>query len=188
MFKKKSLKYVERDEVKRQKFQDEVGAIAKENRVFVDESGVAHQMIHEYCWTQKGSEVIGERAGGKRGRTSVIAALNGEDINAPMIYSDTMNGALFLHWLKNILVPSLKKGQVVIMDNASIHKVKQVKEIIEKAGCSLMYLPPYSPDFNPIENYWAVMKSHIRKIRDNFTDINDAIIETLKNDKCHFNT
>jgi len=73
-----------------------------------------------------------------------------------------------------------------VMDNAAIHKVKQVVEIIEGAGCTLLYLPPYSPDFNPIENYWAVMKSHIRKIRDKFEDINDAIMETLKNTKCRF--
>jgi len=188
MFKKKSLKYIERDEVKRQKFQAEIEKIAKENMVFVDESGIDHQMIHDSCWTKKGSEVIGEREGGKRGRTSVIAALNGKDINAPMMYSDTMNGELFMHWLENFLVPSLKKGQVVIIDNASLHKVRLVKETIEEAGCSLMYLPPYSPDFNPIENYWAVMKSHIRKIRNKFTDINEAIIETLQNTKCHFNT
>jgi len=69
--------------------------MAKENMVYIDESGISHQMIHEYCWTEKGAEVIGERSGGKRGRTSVIAALNGENINAPMAYSGTMNGALF---------------------------------------------------------------------------------------------
>jgi len=116
-----------------------------------------------------------------------IAGLNGENINAPMAYSGTMNGELFLYWLINFLVVSLKKGQVVVMDNAAIHKVKRVREIIGEAGCSLMYLPPYSPDFNPIENYWAVMKSHIRKIRDKFDNIDAAIDETLQNTKRHFN-
>lgn len=118
----------------------------------------------------------------------MIAALHGENINVPMAYSGTMNRDLFVSWLQNMLVPSLQKGQVVIMDNASIHKSGLVKKMIEKAGCTLMYLPPYSPDFNPIENYWAVMKSHIKKIRDKFEYIADAIDETLKNTKCHFNT
>jgi len=184
---KKSLKYVERDESKRQSYLKEVERIAKEDLVYIDESGVSHQMIKPYCWTKKGTEVIGERSGAKRGRTSVIAALNGENINAPMAYSGTMNGELFLHWLKKILVVSLKKGQVVVMDNAAIHKVKQVREVIEAAGCSLLYLPPYSPDLNPIENYWAVMKSNIRKIRDKFENIDAAIDETLKNTKRYFN-
>ena len=166
----------------------EIAHITQENIVYIDESGVSHQMINEYCWTEKGSEVIGERSGAKRGRTSVVAALNGENINAPMAYSGTMNGELFLYWLKNFLAASLKKGQVVVMDNAAIHKVKRVREIIEDVGCSLIYLPPYSPDLNPIENYWAVMKSHIRKIRDKFESIEDAIDETLKHTKRYFNT
>jgi len=179
---------VERDEEQRQLYLQELEKIPKEDIVYIDESGIPHQMINEYCWTKKGSEVIGEREGGKRGRTSVIASLHGDNINVPMMYEGTMNGELFLYWLKNMFVHSLTKGQVVVMDNAAIHKVKQVVEIIEGAGCTLLYLPPYSPDFNPIENYWAVMKSHIRKIRDKFEDINDAIMETLKNPKRRFST
>lgn len=162
--------------------------IEKDRLVFVDESGIDHQIIQDYCWSKIGCEIIGERPGKQRGRTSVVASLHGENINVPMTYSGTMNGDLFESWLQNMLVPSLKKGQVVIMDNAPIHKSHRVKEIIEKAGCTLMYLPPYSPDFNPIEHYWAVMKSHIKKIRSNFQFIADAIDETLKNEKCHFNT
>jgi len=65
-----------------------------------------------------------------------------------------------------LLIPSLSKGQVVIMDNAPIHKNNRIREMIENAECKLLYLPTYSPDLNPIENYWAVMKKMIRKIRD----------------------
>ncbi len=97
----------------------------------------------------------------------MIAALHGENINVPMAYSGTMNRDLFVSWLQNMLVPSLQKGQVVIMDNASIHKSGLVKKMIEKAGCTLMYLPPYSPDFNPIENYWAVMKLSANDLENN---------------------
>jgi len=179
---------VERDEVTRNKYLKVVDLILKKNRVYIDESGIEHNMMMEHCWVKKGAEVIGEKEGGKRGRTSVIAALNEENINAPMTYSGTMNGALFLRWLKCFLVPSLTSGQVVIMDNASIHKVAKVEEIINDAGCSLLYLPPYSPDFNPIENYWAVMKSQIRKVREKFENIEDTIDSVLMNKKRYFNT
>jgi transposase len=164
----------------------EIEGIAADNLVYVDESGVDHKMIKEHCWTKKGTKVIGERSGKRRKRTSVLAALNGDEIKAPIRFSGTANSALFLYWLEKILVPVLKKGQTVIMDNCSIHKSAKVKELIEAAGCFLKYLPPYSPDFNPIENYWAVMKNNIKKIRHKFDDVVDAIDETLKNDKRSF--
>ena len=91
-----------------------------------------------------------------------------------------------MYWVEKFLVPTLKKGQTVIMDNASIHKSKKVEKLIEKAGCVLKFLPPYSPDFNPIENYWAVMKNNVKKIRHKYDDILDAIDETLKNTKRSF--
>ena len=152
-----------------------------QNIVYIDESGIDHNIIKENCWVKKGGKIIGERSGGRRERTSVLAALNGKEIKAPIRYSGTANTKLFLYWLENILVPVLTEGQTVIMDNCSIHKSLKVKELIENAGCFLLYLPPYSPDLNPIENYWAVMKNHIKKIRHNFDNIVDAIDETLRN-------
>ena len=185
---KKSLKYAERDESKRESYLQEIAHIAKDSIVYIDESGVSHQMINAYCWIEKGSEVIGERSGAKRGRTSVVAALNGENINAPMAYSGTMNGELFLYWLENFLAASLKKGQVVVMDNAAIHKVKRVREIIEEAGCSLIYLPPYSPDLNPIEQIFSKIKAHLRRLavrteRKLYNAIGKAI-DTVTSDDC----
>jgi len=154
--------------------------------VYIDESGVDHNIIKEHCWIKKGTELVGERSGKARGRTSVIAALHGEDINAPMTYQGTMNTMLFIYWVRHFLIPSLSKGQVVIMDNASIHKNNKVRELIESVGCKILYLPPYSPDFNPIENYWAVMKKNIRKIRSKCGNITEAIDTTLKSLKKHF--
>jgi transposase len=154
--------------------------------VYIDESGIDHNIIKEHCWIKKGTELVGERSGKARGRTSVIAALNGENINAPMTYQGTMNTALFLCWIETFLLPSLAKDQVVIMDNASIHKNNKVRELIESVGCKLLYLPPYSPDFNPIENYWAVMKKNIRKIRSKCDNITEAIDTTLQSLKKHF--
>ena len=166
----------------------ELASIPVDKQVYIDESGVDHNIISEYCWTQKGTEVIGERKGGSRGRTSVVAALNGDKINAPMSYCGTMNTDLFIHWIKYILVPTLSKGQVIIMDNAPIHKNKKIRFIIEQAGCRLLFLPTYSPDLNPIENYWAVMKNQIKKIRDQYDHMWDAIDSVLKNENRYFNS
>lgn len=93
---------------------------------------------------------------------------------------------VFIAWLKELLVPTLKPNQVVIMDNASFHKGKEIREIIENAGCKLIYLPPYSPDLNPIENYWAVLKKYIPTIKDKFGDLSDAIDGALNNPKRGF--
>ena len=183
---KKTLLYAERNEEARAKYLAEIEGLPAESLVYIDESGIDHQIIKENCWTQKGNKVIGERSGKSRERTSVIAALNGDEIKAPIRFSGTANTDLFLYWVEKVLVPVLKRGQTVIMDNCSIHKSLKVKELIESAGCFIKYLPPYSPDFNPIENYWAVMKKHIKKIRHNFDNFVDAIDETLKNTKRSF--
>ena len=186
MFIKKTLLYGERNEEARDKYLSEIEGITSERLVYIDESGIDHQMIKENCWAKKGNKIVGERSGKRRERTSVIAALNGDEIKAPIRFSGTANTDLFLYWIEECLVPVLKKGQTVIMDNCSIHKSPKVRQLIEKAGCFLKFLPPYSPDLNPIENYWAVMKKHIKKIKHNFDNIVDAIDEALRNNKRSF--
>lgn len=186
MFLKKTLLYAERNEEKRSTYLAEINNIPTEDIVYIDESGIDHNMIKEKCWTKRGTDVVGERSGKRRERTSILAALNGDDIKAPIRFSGTTNTETFLYWLKSFLIPVLRKGQTVIMDNASIHKSYIIRELIEAAGCFLKYLPPYSPDFNPIENYWAVMKNNIKKIRDEFEDVVDAIDHTLQNTKRSF--
>lgn len=72
---------------------------------------------------------------------------------------------MILTWVKNELLPTLKEGLTVIWDNATFHKSTQIKALIESVGCKLIFLPPYSPDLNPIEHYWAKLKAHIRRIK-----------------------
>ena len=76
-----------------------------------------------------------------------------------MTYKGTCNAQLFEKWIEKILLPELKKGQIIIMDNATFHKSERTKILIESAGCQLLFLPPYSPDFNPIEMFWARFKT-----------------------------
>jgi transposase len=86
-------------------------------------------------------------------------------ILAPFIFEGTTDSKLFNHWLEKCLAPLLKPGKVIVMDNYCIHKSFETQEIIKKAGYEILFLPPYSPDLNPIENYWAILKSRIKKIK-----------------------
>ncbi|MFT6263795.1 MAG: transposase [Dasania sp.] len=94
-----------------------------------------------------------------------------------MIFQGSCNTELFMAWVQEQLVPSLKKGQVIVMDNASFHKSPRIHTAIEQAGCRLIYLPPYSPDLNPIEIFWANMKKWIKYNIPNITNTWNAIVQ-----------
>jgi hypothetical protein len=121
--------------------------------VFVDESGIDEYLHRGYGRARRGEQIFAEIPGKRFARQSIVAAKCCDDIIAPFGYEGTCNSELFLFWIKDILIPKLKKRQIVIMDNASIHKAKEVRRLIEKAGCHLVYQPPYSPDLNPIEHF-----------------------------------
>ncbi len=95
------------------------------------------------------------------GFTIVAGLVNNQSI-APFVFNGTCNTELFNNWVEKFLIKELKAGQVVVMDNASFHKSKKTKELIESVGCKLIFLPPYSPDLNPIEKFWANMKRWIK--------------------------
>lgn len=102
------------------------------------------------------------KIGGARGRTNVIGALLGERLLTAILFQGTINTLIFEAWLEQDLLPKLNHQTIIVMDNAAFHKSNSTKELIEKAGHLLEYLPPYSPDLNPIEHKWAQAKS-IRK-------------------------
>jgi transposase len=95
--------------------------------------------------------------------TTFTAALRYDGLTAPMVVDGAINGELFLAYVEQILLPTLKEGDIVVMDNLSSHKVAGVKKTIESVGARLVYLPPYSPDFNPIENVFSKLKTLVRK-------------------------
>lgn len=100
--------------------------------------------------------------------------MNREPI-APLTFHGTCNTEFFNKWIEEFLITELKPGQTVIMDNVSFHKSPKTKELIEKAGCKLLYLPPYSPDLNPIEKFWANLKKWIKKQIHKFIGLDGAI-------------
>jgi transposase len=112
---------------------------------------------------QKGERL---RAGIPQGHwktTTFVAGLRLTGMTAPMVLDGPMNGTAFLAYVQQVLVPELKPGDIVIIDNLSAHKGCQVRDVIEAAGARLLYLPPYSPDFNPIENAFSKLKALLRK-------------------------
>ncbi len=130
----------------------------------MDECGIDTYLYREYGYAPRGQQVFGRIRGRKFKRCGIVAAKMANKILAPFQYSGTMNSSLFEFWFTNQLLPSLDKGTVIVMDNASFHSKKRLLCAAQKAGCRLLFLPPYSPELNPIENFWAWLKRFLRKI------------------------
>ena len=133
--------------------------------VFLDESGVTTEMTRRYGRALRG-ERVREATPASHWRTlSLLGAMTREGLLATMTIDSPTDGAVFLSYLDQVLCPRLQAGQVVVMDNLSAHKVEGVRERIEAAGAELLYLPPYSPDFNPIEKCWGKIKQSLRSAK-----------------------
>ena len=117
----------------------------------------------------------GKKSGKYFIRTNIIAGYVNRKVIAPLVFNGPCNTELVNKWTGEFLIKELKPGQVVIMDNAAFHKSEKVKKLIESVGCQLLYLPPYSPDLNPIEKFWANMKRWIRSKIDLFKDLLDTL-------------
>jgi transposase len=130
--------------------------------VFIDETGLSTKMARLRGRAPRGERC---RAGVPHGHwktTTFAGALRLTGLTAPFVYDGAMNSTVFLAYVKQVLVPTLTPGDVVIMDNLPAHKAAGVREAIEEAGATLRFLPPYSPDFNPIENAFAKLKALLR--------------------------
>jgi transposase len=111
----------------------------------------------------RGERLVGKVPHGHWKTTTFVAALRSTALTAPGVIDGPMNGNAFLAYVEQVLVPSLNPGDIVVMDNLSAHKVPGIRQAIEAAGARLLYLPPYSPDFNPIEQLFAKLKALLRK-------------------------
>jgi transposase len=131
--------------------------------VYIDEAGMDNDDVLSYGWAQKGERLYQLKPGNATQRISIIGGLNSGDFIAPLLFEGYTNSAVFTTYLEKVLIPVLKKGQVVVMDNATFHKGSVIRNLIEAAGCFLKYLPTYSPDFNPIEHCWNPLKNSFRK-------------------------
>ena len=144
-------------------------------RVYLDETGFERAAYRPWAWAPKGRKVFGERNGRSRPRTNLIAATaKGKRLFAPLLFEGNLNALIFNHYLKEQLLKQLEPASLLIMDNASFHKTQKTRELIEESGHELLFLPPYSPDFNPIEKHFANLKK-IRTYQPTDTPIDDIV-------------
>ena len=140
--------------------QDDLDA---EHLIFIDESGLSTKMSRLRGWAPKGERCRAAIPHGHWKTVTFVGGLTLTGFVAPMLLDGPMDGECFLAWVEQMLAPTLHPGNIVVMDNLAAHKVVGVRQAVEACGPELRYLPPYSPDFNPIENAFAKLKAHVRK-------------------------
>ncbi len=156
--------------------------------VFIDETWATTNLTRSHGRAPRGCRCIGSAPLGDWQTTTFIAGLRHQRLTAPLVIDGPMDGELFLAWVEQFLCPTLQAGDIVILDNLSSHKVDGVTEAIAKAGAAVLYLPPYSPDLNPIEKLFAKLKTLLRKAAKRSTeelwkDIGE-LLDTVTPDEC----
>ncbi len=131
--------------------------------MFLDESGVRVSMKRLYGRSARGWRLVDHMPGGHWRTHTMTAAIGWRGVVAAMVTRRAINSITFTGFIEEFLCPNLKPGQIVVMDNLSVHKVKGVEEALHAVGAEAWFLPPYSPDFNPIEQAWSKVKSWLRK-------------------------
>lgn len=128
------------------------------NLVYFDESGFEHHVYRPHGWAERGVKVYGDIVGNNYARTNLIMAQRGKEWLAPMLFEGGCHKELVNTWIKQVLLPELTEPSLIIMDNARFHDKEAISTILKEKGHKLMPLPPYSPDFNPIEQSFAIIK------------------------------
>jgi transposase len=147
----------------REEWKREQATLDPDRLVFIDESGTNTAMTRLRGRCKRGERLIGHAPYGHRKTTTFVAGLRKNAITAPLVIDQAMNGEIFVAWLVQFLIPTLIAGDIIVMDNLPVHKILAVRALIEAAGAKLLYLPPYSPDLNPIEMAFAKLKALLRK-------------------------
>jgi transposase len=156
-----------------------IGRIDLDRLVFLDESGVSTQMTRFYARCVGGARIHETTPDGRWKILTILGAISTRGMIATMTIEAATDREIFLAYLDEVLCPKLRPGDVVVMDNLSSHKVKGVRERIEAVGAQLLYLPPYSPDLNPIEKAWAKLKQLLRAAKARTKEALDRAIEQL---------
>ena len=172
---------------KREAWISEISQIAPEHMVFLDESGVNTNLTRRYAWGIGKDRIADAVPCNTPKSTTVLSSIRLTGQSVTTTYQGGTSGQRFVAYLKEQLIPTLSKGDVVIMDNMRSHHVKAVAEAFEGTGIRVCYLPPYSPDFNPIEKMWSKMKAILRKLKIRSLDllpqaIHDALSQVSQSD------
>ncbi|HTI15993.1 MAG TPA: IS630 family transposase [Dictyobacter sp.] len=161
--KKKSLRASEQNEAERAAWRKRASSLSSRDLVFVDETGSHIAMTPLYAYAPRGQRAIGKVPRNYGATMTLIASLSLSGMGEAMILDGAADGTAFETYMEQVLAPSLKAGQIVILDNLSIHLGSKVRMAIEARGCHLLFLPAYSPDFSPIEEAFSKVKTFLRR-------------------------
>ena len=167
---------MEANEEKRAAYQELIKDIPPQSLVYIDESGVEMSDCKDRGWGKKNEKLVGKKSGKYYERTNIIAGYVSHKSIAPMIFNGSCTTKLFKTWVEEFLIKELQAGQFVVMDNAAFHRSQKARDLIQSVGCKVIFLPPYSPDFNPIEKFWANMKRWIKAKISEFNKLYDALV------------
>lgn len=183
--KKKDLHAAEQDRPdvrhKRAVFCGRSAGIDPARFVFLDETGAHTALTRLYGRGQRGQRVRGSVPEGHWRTTTLVSAIRQEGVVAALVYEGATDEAAFLTFVRQVLVPALRPRDIVVLDNLAAHKVKAVARVLRRAGMGVWYLPPYSPDLNPIEKIWSKVKAHLRRAAARTTEtLWEAITQALE--------
>ena len=136
---------------------------------------------YNYVYSVIGQPFHSSRPGHRKKRVSMIACLAAKALFAPFMFEGHCDTAVFEYYIEKVVIPTLEPNQVLIIDNASFHKSAKIKSLVESDNCRILFLPPYSPDLNPIEKYWFKLKTKIKKwMRDKKESLSRSMEQVLK--------
>ena len=157
-----------------------IGTYPHERLYYVDECGLDKYLYREYGYSPRGTPVYGNVSGRKFKRTNIVAAKCGNTIVEPMIYGGTTDSVLFEYWFENALLKAIPPHSIIVLDNATFHRKAKLRELSEQAMCMVIFLPPYSPDLNPIERFWAWLKNRLRSFLPLYDDFDSALMDCFQ--------
>jgi transposase len=153
-----------------------VGTIHPRKLIFVDEMGTNTSLSPRYAYSPKGRRAYAQVPRNRGANTTLLASMSLEGMGPCLAVEGATTATVFEAYVEKVLAPSLKRGQIVVVDNLGAHKGVRVRELLQERGCQVLYLPPYSPDFNPIEEAFSKLKGSLRKAQ---ARTREALIEAL---------
>ena len=171
---------MEAKEEQRKEYKELIKDIPKEDLVYIDESGIEERIVRDRGWGLKCQKLKAQKSGKYYERSNIVAGYVNKKTIAPLVFYGSCNTKFFESWVEQFLIKELRPGQYVVMDNAAFHKSQKIKDLIESVGCKVIFLPPYSPDLNPIEKFWANLKRWIKSNISCFDRLYDALVDFFK--------
>lgn len=172
---KKSTTYKEADPHKRKEFINQLSKKPSKKLVYIDEAGIDKFITRSHAWAQLGLRAYAKISGKRYARESFIAGLMNGEVISPFCFQGICDTEIINYWFENILLPEVGPGCTIVLDNAKFHKSPSTEKLVNRFDCELLFLPPYSPDLNPIEHTWSQLKAIIRKSISKFKTLAQAI-------------